>query len=197
TFKKYKPIRIVHRFRFPCGLVPRRRWCGVPYPASRRFSSRRAAFASISDGGIALPVREREKEDGSGREAFPSPEQLIEASSGAAGVDSRRGGALHVRGHRWSLRQDPYRAPRPRQAPYPGIPHASLGFYPHERFFVCPNVLSNKGNMLLVVLDLNVYFFQAITLIGKGDGTKGFWKGNLTPGALLCYQIKSLSLIVL
>ncbi|URD79089.1 auxin transporter-like protein 1, partial [Musa troglodytarum] len=98
------------------------------------------------------------EEDGSGREAFPSPEHLIEASSGASGVDSRRGGALQGWGHRRCRHQGPYCPPRPRQSPYAGIPPASLGFYPHERFFVCPN---------------------AITLMGKEDGIKGYWNGNL------------------
>ncbi|RRT39645.1 hypothetical protein B296_00047610 [Ensete ventricosum] len=50
--------------------------------APRRFPPPRAVFASVSnggDGGVASGVRDREKdkEDGREREAFPSPEQLL------------------------------------------------------------------------------------------------------------------------
>lgn len=45
--------------------------------------------------------------------------------------------------------------------------------------FIKDEFLRNIGQLLLVVFDLNVYFFQAITLIGKEDGIKGYWKRNL------------------
>lgn len=40
--------------------------------------------------------------------------------------------------------------------------------------FIKDEFLRNIGQLLLVVFDLNVYFLQAITLIGKEDGIKGY-----------------------